>query len=87
MLRRIRSASSESDLPVIMVTARDAAEDVVEALRLGANDYVTKPLDFPVVLARLRTQLSLKRQKDEIGVWPKGSRSGTVSSSRRSAAT
>jgi adenylate cyclase len=66
VLRRIRSSSSESDLPVIMVTARDAAEDVVEALRLGANDYVTKPLDFPVVLARLRTQLTLKRQKDEI---------------------
>jgi class 3 adenylate cyclase len=66
VLRRIRSSSSASDLPVIMVTARDAAEDVVEALRLGANDYVTKPLDFPVVLARLRTQLSLKRQKDEI---------------------
>jgi class 3 adenylate cyclase len=66
VLRRIRSSSSESDLPVIMVTARDAAEDVVEALRLGANDYVTKPLDFSVVLARLRTQLSLKRQKDEI---------------------
>ncbi len=66
VLRRIRNGSSASDLPVIMVTARDAAEDVVEALRLGANDYVTKPLDFPVVLARLRTQLSLKRQKDEI---------------------
>jgi class 3 adenylate cyclase/CheY-like chemotaxis protein len=66
VLSRIRSAASESDLPVIMVTARDAAEDVVEALRLGANDYVTKPLDFPVVLARLRTQLTLKRQKDEI---------------------
>jgi class 3 adenylate cyclase len=66
VLRQIRSSSSESDLPVIMVTARDAAENVVEALQLGANDYVTKPLDFPVVAARLRTQLSLKRQKDEI---------------------
>jgi adenylate cyclase len=66
VLSRIRASASESDLPVIMVTARDAAEDVVEALRLGANDYVTKPLDFPVVLARLRTQLSSKRQKDEI---------------------
>jgi class 3 adenylate cyclase len=66
VLRHIRESWSESDLPVIMVTARDATEDVVEALRLGANDYVTKPLDFPVVLARLRTQLALKRQKDEI---------------------
>jgi len=66
VLRHIRQSWSESDLPVIMVTARDATEDVVEALRLGANDYVTKPLDFPVVLARVRTQLALKRQKDEI---------------------
>ncbi len=66
VLRRLREGASESDLPVIMATARDAAEDVVEALRLGANDYVTKPLDFPVVLARIETQLTLARQKKEI---------------------
>ena len=36
-----------SELPVIMVTAKDRSEDVVEALDLGANDYVTKPIDFP----------------------------------------
>ncbi|HEY6549480.1 MAG TPA: adenylate/guanylate cyclase domain-containing protein, partial [Vicinamibacteria bacterium] len=66
VLTRLRRQYSQSDLPVIMATARDASEDVVEALRLGANDYVTKPLDFPVVLARLETQLALKRQKDQI---------------------
>jgi class 3 adenylate cyclase len=66
VLRRLRERASESDLPVIMATARDATEDVVEALRLGANDYVTKPLDFPVVLARIETQLTLARQKKEI---------------------
>jgi class 3 adenylate cyclase len=66
VLTRLRRQHSQSDLPVIMATARDASEDVVEALRLGANDYVTKPLDFPVVLARLETQLALKRQKDQI---------------------
>jgi class 3 adenylate cyclase len=49
-----------------MATARDASQDVVEALRLGANDYVTKPLDFDVVLARVQTQLALKQQSDEI---------------------
>jgi adenylate cyclase len=38
----------------------------VEALKLGANDYVTKPLDFPVVLARTETQLSLKAATEEI---------------------
>jgi adenylate cyclase len=66
VLRKIRLTQTMSDLPVIMATARDASEDIVEALRLGANDYVTKPLDFQVVLARLSSQLTLKRQKDEI---------------------
>jgi adenylate cyclase len=66
VLKHVRERWPESDLPVIMVTARDATEDVVEALQLGANDYVTKPLDFPVVLARVETQLTLKRQKEEI---------------------
>jgi class 3 adenylate cyclase len=66
VLRRLRGRFSESDLPVVMATARDASEDVVEALRLGANDYVTKPLDFAVVLARIETQLALKRQTQEI---------------------
>jgi class 3 adenylate cyclase len=67
VLKRLRERFSESDLPVVMATARDATEDVVEALRLGANDYVTKPLDFAVVLARVETQLTLRRQKQEIG--------------------
>jgi sigma-B regulation protein RsbU (phosphoserine phosphatase) len=44
-----------------MVTAKGESEDMVEALELGANDYVTKPLDFPVALARIRTQLALRR--------------------------
>jgi class 3 adenylate cyclase/CheY-like chemotaxis protein len=66
VLTRLRATFSRSDLPVIMATARDQSEDVVEALRLGANDYVTKPLDFAVVLARLESQLALKRQKEKI---------------------
>ncbi len=66
VLKRLRERFSESDLPVVMATARDTTEDVVEALRLGANDYVTKPLDFAVVLARVETQLTLRRQKQEI---------------------
>ena len=57
-LRRIESALR---LPIIMVTAKGESSDMVEALELGANDYVTKPLDFPVVLARIRAQLALKR--------------------------
>jgi class 3 adenylate cyclase len=66
VLRSIREKSSRADLPVIMATAKDSSEDVVEALKLGANDYVTKPLDFPVVLARVQSALSLKHATDEI---------------------
>jgi phosphoserine phosphatase RsbU/P len=61
VLKFLRRVDSRIDLPIIMVTAKGESEDVVEALELGANDYVTKPLDFPVVLARIRAQLSLKR--------------------------
>jgi diguanylate cyclase (GGDEF)-like protein len=60
-LRRLRQSRSVSELPVIMVTAKDGSEDVVEALDLGANDYVTKPIDFPVALARIRTQMMARR--------------------------
>ncbi|MFN7974209.1 MAG: adenylate/guanylate cyclase domain-containing protein [Acidobacteriota bacterium] len=66
VLRDIRTKRSVADLPIIMATAMGASEDVVAALKDGANDYVTKPLDFSVVLARVETQLSLKRAKDEI---------------------
>ncbi len=66
VLKRVRERWPASDLPVVMATARDASESVVEALRLGANDYVTKPIDFAVVLARIETQLERRRQQLEI---------------------
>jgi class 3 adenylate cyclase len=66
VLKILREKSGVADLPVIMATALDESHMIVEALKLGANDYVTKPLDFPVVLARVRTQLQLKKAKDEV---------------------
>jgi serine/threonine protein kinase/CheY-like chemotaxis protein len=57
VLREVRKTRGPDELPIIMVTAKSDSDDVVEALDLGANDYVTKPIDFPVVLARLQTQL------------------------------
>ena len=64
-LRQIYSAVR---LPVIMVTARTQSEDVVKALELGANDYLTKPVDFPVALARVRTHLSHLRAEQALRV-------------------
>ncbi|MEA2569676.1 MAG: eukaryotic-like serine/threonine-protein kinase [Acidobacteriota bacterium] len=66
VLAKVRETKAVTDLPIIMATAKDQSQDVVEALRLGANDYVTKPLDFNVVVARVETQLSLKRASDQI---------------------
>src|SRR6516165_6575457 len=66
VLRFLRRIDSLIDLPIIMVTARGESEEIVEALELGANDYVTKPLDLPVVLARIRTQVTLRRTVSQV---------------------
>jgi diguanylate cyclase (GGDEF)-like protein/PAS domain S-box-containing protein len=60
VLRELRAHYSASDLPVIMVTAVTDSGRVAEALDLGANDYITKPVDFTIALARIRAQLSRK---------------------------
>jgi len=51
--------------PIIMVTGKSASEDVVEALNLGANDYVTKPVDIEVAYARAEMQIKRKREHDD----------------------
>jgi diguanylate cyclase (GGDEF)-like protein/PAS domain S-box-containing protein len=60
VLQTIRETHSASQLPVIMVTAEGHSASIVEALQLGANDYITKPVDMPVALARIRTLLAQK---------------------------
>lgn len=62
VLSRIRATRSRVELPVLMATAKTESQDVVEALERGANDYVTKPLDFPVVLARINAQLRTRQE-------------------------
>jgi DNA-binding response OmpR family regulator len=51
--RRLRKNGSQT--PILMLTARDAALDIVKGLDLGADDYLTKPFSFEVFLARLRS--------------------------------
>jgi diguanylate cyclase (GGDEF)-like protein/PAS domain S-box-containing protein len=65
-LREIRKMYSAIEMPVIMVTARNQSEDIVQALGIGANEYLTKPDDFAVALARVGTQLSHKRAQEEL---------------------
>lgn len=64
VLREVRNHHGRAQLPIIMATARDDSRDIIEALELGANDYVTKPIDMQVLLARVQTQLALKFADD-----------------------
>lgn len=66
VLAHIRSRHSQGLLPVIMVTAKTQSEDVVEALSHGANDYITKPVDFSIALARVVTQIERRRAELKI---------------------
>lgn len=50
--RRLRAQRNQT--PILMLTARDAPSDIVEGLNLGADDYLTKPFSFEVLLARVR---------------------------------
>jgi len=60
VLTKIRQTYSILQLPVIMATGKTDTETTVQALRLGANDYVTKPVNFDVAQSRLRTHLQLR---------------------------
>ena len=65
VLRRIREKFSASLLPVIMATPDSQADDVIEAMKIGANDYVTKPIDFSTALARVNNQVARRRAELE----------------------
>jgi len=64
VLRQLRSRPTTRDIPVIFVTAMDATEEEEHGLEAGAVDYITKPIRPSIVLARVRTQLEVKRARD-----------------------
>jgi two-component system, sensor histidine kinase ChiS len=59
--REIRKTHLPTQLPVVMVTARNQTQDLKEGLQVGANDYITKPVAKGELLARIRTHLNLLR--------------------------
>ncbi|MDF1736493.1 MAG: response regulator, partial [Minwuia sp.] len=66
VLRLIRANRSPAILPVIMVTAIHEKDGIAEAIKLGANDYITKPVDLDITLARMQTQID--RRKAELAL-------------------
>ncbi len=64
VLKRLRADPVTHDIPVIFITALAHASDEEFGLDLGAADYITKPIQPAVLLARVRTQLDAKRARD-----------------------
>ena len=64
VLARLHENPATLDIPVIFVTGLDSTEDEEKGLTLGAVDYIAKPYRASIVLARVRTQLELKRARD-----------------------
>jgi putative two-component system response regulator len=58
--RQLKAASATRDIPVIFLTARGQTADEQRGFDVGAVDYITKPISAPIVLARLRTHLTLR---------------------------
>jgi diguanylate cyclase (GGDEF)-like protein/PAS domain S-box-containing protein len=66
VLARIRKKYSGAELPVIMVTANHQSEQIVRAFESGANDYVTKPVDRAVMMARISMHLDFKESREAL---------------------
>ncbi|MGD9948051.1 MAG: diguanylate cyclase [Desulfobulbus sp.] len=62
--RALKADNRIKNIPVIFITARSQLEDELHGLSLGAVDYITKPFQAPIVKARVRTHLDLKRKYD-----------------------
>lgn len=61
----IRNLPDVGDTPVILISGMSETEDIVRGLQMGANDYITKPVNTSMVRARVRIQVTLKRLMDE----------------------
>ena len=62
--RRIKCDPATHDIPVIFISAKSEVEDETRGLEVGAIDFITKPISPPIVKARVRNHLLLKRQTD-----------------------
>ena len=63
--RFIKEAKIFSDVPIIVVSARDIESEKIEALELGADDYLTKPFGIGELIARIKALSRRTREKDE----------------------
>ncbi len=63
--RRIRETWTPHQLPIVMLTAKNQVSDLVAGLEVGANDYLSKPLNKDELLARIKTHIRIKKLRSE----------------------
>jgi diguanylate cyclase (GGDEF)-like protein len=64
VLRTIRGEDSTRQLPIVMVTAKADRADILEALQAGADDFISKPIDFDIAFARIKGHVERKKAAD-----------------------
>src|SRR5438105_5578516 len=67
--RRLRQNAATATLPIIMVTALDPAQERVKGIEAGADDFLSKPINQPELLARVKSLLRIKLLHEELAEW------------------
>ncbi|MBU2549607.1 MAG: response regulator [Proteobacteria bacterium] len=66
VIKRLKADRKTAEIPIIFLSAKSSPSDRVKGLELGASDFVSKPVDQGELLARIRTQIKLKRQEEAL---------------------
>ncbi|MCU7835522.1 MAG: diguanylate cyclase [gamma proteobacterium symbiont of Taylorina sp.] len=66
VFEQLNNNDTDEAIPVIFVTGKDQQQDEVKGLKLGAVDYITKPICPTIVLARVKTHITIKQQQDKL---------------------
>ena len=66
VLEKIRAQYTQIELPVIMVSMHSDSDEIFKALSIGANDYIIKPFDFKILMARINIQINLKHKEEAL---------------------
>ncbi len=65
-LKLLKADPALEAIPVIMISANDSDDTIIEAIDLGAQDYITKPFIYPVLAARMRSAIRLKESQEKL---------------------